>query len=207
MAKLLAHHEVSLQVDELLEQVGQYRMSACAYDVAWLARVPRWDTPGALLFPGAVEWLLANQHGDGSWGASIALAHDRVVCTLAAVVALAHLRERDPRVEEPLRRGASFLRQRQATVDTTNDPVETVGFELVVPTLLEEARAFGLRLPTQRWEYIRRLRAEKLQRLPPGTAYSPGTTLLHSLEHLGTGAVPALARRAQLPNGSYGASP
>src|SRR5687768_17883149 len=47
--------------------------------------------PYTTLFRSAMEWISENQLPDGSWGAKdIFHYHDRVICTLAAMIALTH---------------------------------------------------------------------------------------------------------------------
>src|SRR5262249_27678718 len=73
--------------ERLAGQVAQGDMSSTAYDTAWVARLREPD--GRPAFPAAAAWLRERQQADGSWGGPIALPHDRVISTLAAIVALA----------------------------------------------------------------------------------------------------------------------
>jgi halimadienyl-diphosphate synthase len=76
------------EIHELLRKIGPGRMSSTAYDTAWVARLNEVDP---LLGNNALEWINANQLPDGSWGTGdILYYHDRVVCTLAAMIALTH---------------------------------------------------------------------------------------------------------------------
>src|ERR1700761_1927830 len=65
-------------------------VDATAYDTAWVARVPDRDDDSRPAFPSALEWLLAHQLPDGSWGASLEYHHDRLQSTLRAALTLAH---------------------------------------------------------------------------------------------------------------------
>jgi halimadienyl-diphosphate synthase len=72
----------------LLEEIGSGHMSSTAYDTAWVARLGEIN-PG--LSYQAMEWVCANQLPDGSWGAKdMYYYHDRVICTLAAMIALTY---------------------------------------------------------------------------------------------------------------------
>jgi len=76
------------EIIELLKQLGPGKMSATAYDTAWVARLGGID---ADLSNRALEWLNENQLPDGSWGAPAPYYyHDRVISTLAAMIALTH---------------------------------------------------------------------------------------------------------------------
>jgi hypothetical protein len=53
------------QARDLLQNLDS-RLSASAYDVAWVARIR--SEGGELLWPEMTEWLLDHQWEDGSWG-------------------------------------------------------------------------------------------------------------------------------------------
>ena len=75
------------EVRKLLQKIGPGQMMNTAYDTAWIARLGEIGEPIGEL---ALEWLRENQLPDGSWGAEEPLYyHDRVICTLAAMNALA----------------------------------------------------------------------------------------------------------------------
>jgi len=80
------------QWKNLVNEIGIGRsglMKPTAYDTAWLARVPAEHDPSVPAFPEALDWLRQTQWPDGSWGAEIEYVHDRVISTLAAILALA----------------------------------------------------------------------------------------------------------------------
>ena len=194
-------------VDEarrLVGSVGEAEMTACAYDTAWVARIPAGAT-GEPLFPAAFEWLLRNQDPDGSWGAEIRFPHDRIVCTLAAMLALNGTSYRRQEAQVAARRAIVYLNQNRP--DLRNSPVETVGFELILPELARQSRELALSLPYDDWAFVDELKADKLGRIPPIAVYGAPTTLTHSLEYLGSSLMTPLVTRTQAPNGSYGASP
>jgi len=149
-------------VRQLLKEIGPGQITSSAYDTAWVARLDELDDP---LGEQALEWLRAHQLPDGSWGASEPrYDHDRLICTLAAMIALARRKEARDRVR--LRRAQLALET--ATKGLKADPAgETVGFEMLVPTLLAEAKAQGIAY--QEDGLLRRLarqRAAKLAALP-----------------------------------------
>ena len=64
-------------------------ISISGYDTAWVALVEDVNGSGAPQFPSSLEWIANNQLSDGSWGdGQIFNAHDRILNTLACVIAL-----------------------------------------------------------------------------------------------------------------------
>src|SRR5512133_558365 len=78
--------DLSKNICQLLTETGPGRMSNTAYDTAWLALLGDIDRE---ISGKAIDWLCKHQLTDGSWGASEYLYyHDRVICTLAAIIAI-----------------------------------------------------------------------------------------------------------------------
>ncbi|CAI9781171.1 unnamed protein product [Fraxinus pennsylvanica] len=64
-------------------------ISVSAYDTAWVALVEDIGGSGAPQFPSSLDWIVNHQLDDGSWGDMATFtAHDRIINTLACVVAL-----------------------------------------------------------------------------------------------------------------------
>lgn len=64
-------------------------ISISAYDTAWVALVEDVGGSGKPQFPEALQWIADNQLPDGSWGDDLIFSpHDRIINTLACVVAL-----------------------------------------------------------------------------------------------------------------------
>ncbi len=151
-----------------------------SYDVAWMARVPSPNGSGPR-WPGLVDWLLEHQWPDGSWGGRIPYYHDRILCTLAAMIALKErgagwdVRRAIQSAERYIWNSMHFLHY---------DPIELVGFELILPTLLAEARTAGVDLPRHSCGYGS-IRAAKLRLLPMDLLYEPGTSVAFSIEFMG----------------------
>src|SRR4030095_9092722 len=75
-------------ITELIEKIGPGHMASTAYDTAWVARLGEIDW---FLSSHALHWLAENQLPDGSWGgAAPVYHHDRVLCTLSAMIALTY---------------------------------------------------------------------------------------------------------------------
>jgi halimadienyl-diphosphate synthase len=174
-----------------------------AYDTAWLASVPGPGQSGRPRYPFALQWLADHQHPDGSWGGDLRYEHDRVICTLAALIPLA-LYGRRSSDRERVAAGTRYLWQHGHHL--REEPIELVGFELLLPSLVRRARAAGLGLPPHLDAY-RVGREEKLRLIPPDALYSSRTTVAHSLEFLGDDADPEALARVLGSNASIGNSP
>ena len=71
--------------------MGDGELSISAYDTAWVALIKNIDGSdiNAPQFPSCLKWIADNQLPDGSWGDDkVFLAHDRLINTLACIVAL-----------------------------------------------------------------------------------------------------------------------
>jgi len=192
------------QLVDLLGQIGPGYMTSSAYDTAWLARLG--DISPDLSEP-ALDWLRANQLPDGSWGApDLEYHHERLVCTLSAMNALAccgngHDGER-------IQRGRDTL-DRWMTGFVNDYAGATIGFELLIPTLLDESQALGLlngNVNNLLYQYAAE-RTVKLSRLP-NSAISRQVTAAFSSELVGTNSLGLLnIDSLQETNGSVAYSP
>jgi halimadienyl-diphosphate synthase len=188
------------EAKELVRNLDQ-RMGPSPYDIAWMARLrtedsePRW--------PDLINWLVEHQHPDGSWGSEIEYYHDRVICTLVAIIAL---RESggSSQTERAIERGERYLWHHIHLLP--RDPFELVGFELILPTLLGEAQDLGLDVPTHTCGYGE-IQTAKIRLIPPDKLYSPHISTVYSLEFLGRDGDPDRLRYALTNNGSLGNSP
>jgi halimadienyl-diphosphate synthase len=197
------------EIIELLEQLGPGKMSPTAYDTAWLARLIDIDSR---LANHALEWLNEHQLPDGSWGAPAPFYyHDRVISTLAAMISLTH---RGRRAHDRLQIEKGLLALEWITSDATKglmaDPNgATIGFEMIVPTLVAEAEKLGI--IKQQGERIlgrlRELRKIKLQKMM-GYKINRNVTMAFSAEMAGLDGQAMLdADNLQENNGSVGHSP
>ncbi|HTP07297.1 MAG TPA: hypothetical protein VMP08_03555 [Anaerolineae bacterium] len=192
------------EVIQLLTELDQPAMSSTAYDTAWLARVPGEAHWTQRAFPEALEWLRCHQHADGSWGSQLVHYHDRVICTLNALIALAEygIESAD---RAAIRRGETYLHH--AALHLACDAHDTVGFELIVPTLLEQARQLNLHIPYAQLDRYQAIREEKLRLIPRSLIYSRQVTTAHSLEFMGDDLEFRRIDQLQEANGSLGHSP
>jgi halimadienyl-diphosphate synthase len=188
----------------LLQQIGPNIITRSSYDTAWVARLGELD---ASLSMQALEWLREHQAADGSWGTNgVRYHHERVVCTLAAMTALA----RWGRARDRLRLERAKLALETMIDGLPADPAgATVGFEMIVPTLLAEAQALGLiqRLGDGLLERLTRYRAAKLAALPEGVI-NRYVTVAFSAEMVGPDGLHLLdVENLHAPNGSVAYSP
>jgi halimadienyl-diphosphate synthase len=196
--------EIHHHIQQLLQQIGTGWMSNTAYDTAWIARLAELEPEMA---EDALEWLRRHQLPDGSWGTGyLRYHHDRLICTLAAMTALAKYgrpedRQRCQRAQLALKPLANGL--------LADPPGATIGFEMIVPTLLNEAKALDL-VDGYENDVLNRLshyRAAKLAALPGGMI-NRFVTVAFSVEMAGPDELRLLdTERLQEANGSVGHSP
>lgn len=182
------------RAQELLNLSGKSSVSDSPYDASWVLRSRVLDKVHEQQ---VLEGLLKAQKADGSWGARLFYIHDRVVNTLAVVVALAELGlER-----AAMQRGVEFL---QSGIPRLGEgKVETIGFELVFPGMMESAQAHGLDLPYNCPTVLQAVEMGRMKKrlIPPGI-FARQTPLAHSIE-----AFSGYADSQLFPNGSLGGSP
>ena len=88
-------------ITTLINEIGPGHMASTAYDTAWAARL---DEIAPSISARALTWLTKNQLPDGTWGAPAPMYyHDRVVCTLAAMIALERRGHREADKEQILK--------------------------------------------------------------------------------------------------------
>ncbi len=196
-------------IAKLIDEIGPGHMASTAYDTAWAARLGEVDWN---LSNHALSWLAENQLLDGSWGAPAPLYyHDRVLCTLAAMIALSY---RGNRVHDKVQieNGRNALERivGGATQGLQSDPNgATVGFEMIAPTLAAEAEKLGI-IKHQGQRILGRLskqRAKKLSYLKDNMI-NRHVTIAFSAEMAGTDGKHMLdIKNLQESNGSVGVSP
>lgn len=197
------------EVQGLLKKIGPGQMMSTAYDTAWIARLGEVDWE---LSSKALNWLSEHQLADGSWGAEQPVYyHDRLICTLAAMIALTY-RGRRASDRRQIDRGLISLEKllSGATKALQTDPNSaTIGFEMIIPTLVSEAQKLGI-IKQHGEKIIRRLgqqRSKKLEKIK-GEMISRYTTMAFSAEMAGTDGQHILdISNLQEANGSVGHSP
>ena len=196
-------------ITKLIDEIGPGHMASTAYDTAWAARLGDVDWA---LSSRSLAWLAENQLPDGSWGAPAPMYyHDRVICTLAAMIALSYQGRRG-HDRSQIEKGKEALQRivGGATQGLQSDPNgATVGFEMIAPTLAAEAEKLGL-IKNQGNRILGRLskqRAKKLSFLKDNMI-NRHVTMAFSAEMAGTDGKQMLdIADLQESNGSVGVSP
>ncbi|OAY75316.1 Ent-copalyl diphosphate synthase 1, chloroplastic, partial [Ananas comosus] len=154
------------EVKTMLGAINDGEISISAYDTAWVAQIEKQDADGPQ-FPSSIRWIVDNQLPDGSWGdAATFSAHDRMINTLACVVAL---KLWDLHPEKLAEEEAELM---------------PIGFEIAFPSLIEMAKDLGLDVPFDHpaLKDIYARRSLKLKRIPKEVMHKVPTSILHSLE-------------------------
>ena len=194
---------------QVLNEVGPGKMSDVAYDTAWVARL---DGVEQELSNRALAWLSENQLPDGSWGAAKPFYyHDRVISTLAAMIALTRSGRRTHdklQVERGLLALEKIIEGANVGLPADSNGA-TVGFEMIVPTLIAEAEQLGI--IQQQGEtllgQLGHLRKKKLSLLK-GKMINRSITAAFSAEMAGMDGQQLLdIENLQESNGSVGHSP
>ncbi|EOA33662.1 hypothetical protein CARUB_v10019830mg [Capsella rubella] len=132
--------------EKIRKMLVNVELSVSAYDTSWVAMVPSPSSHYAPLFPQCVNWLLENQHEDGSWGLHNhdhqSLKKDVLSSTLASILAL----KKWGTGERQINKGLQFIELNSASVsdDTIQKPA---GFDLIFPGMIEYARDLNLVIP------------------------------------------------------------
>ena len=196
-------------IEKLIDEIGPGHMASTAYDTAWTARLGELDWG---ICSRSLAWLAEHQLPDGSWGALAPMYyHDRVLCTLAAMIALTY-RGRRGHDKVQIENGRLALERivGGATQGLQTDPNgATVGFEMIAPTLAAEAERLGI-IKAQRDRILGRLsklREKKLSYIQ-GKMISRQMTMAFSAEMAGSDGQHMLdIENLQEANGSVGVSP
>lgn len=192
-------------IGQLLDLEVEQPILPTVYETSWITRLT--DTDGGPRHPDILADLANSQHPDGSWGSRIPHYHDHFLTTLAMVLALARFGQRDSD-HDRRRAGERYLWQN--TFRLGHDPHRTVGFELILPTLLAEGERLGLNLPYSTLGDYEVERQHKLALLPPDAPFDGQSSALFSLEAF-TGRVgradPDTIRALLLEDGSVATSP
>ncbi|XP_022866153.1 copal-8-ol diphosphate hydratase, chloroplastic-like isoform X2 [Olea europaea var. sylvestris] len=167
-----------------LDTMGEGRTSLSPYDTAWIALVRNLHGLDLPQFPSSLQWIADNQLSDGSWGDEhFFLAYDRLVNTLACVVALRSWNLHSQKIEK----GITFIKENIHKLETAEEENMTCGFEIVLPALLDRARNLGIDDIPYDAPVIKEIYAakdRKMKRIPEDLIHTVPTTLLFSLEGL-----------------------
>lgn len=197
-----------LEFHSLLKTAGPGWMMSTAYDTALVALLKSTDGE---IGNRALAWLREKQLPDGGWGVDkFYYHHDRVISTLAAMTALA--KAGNPEDKYRISKACTALETalQGLHLDLAG---ETVGFELLVPTLVGELEKLGILCDSHfsmngALDLLKSKRSEKLAKLPAGII-NYDVTLAHSAEMAGFDEIQLLdlEKLQQESNGSVANSP
>ncbi|XP_050266353.1 ent-copalyl diphosphate synthase 1 isoform X2 [Quercus robur] len=169
-------------IKSMLDSMGNGEISISAYDTAWVALVEDIHGSGLPQFPSSLKWIANNQLHDGSWGDSeIFFAYDRIINTLACVIALKSWNSHP----EKYQKGITFLKENICKLEYENAEHMPIGFEVAFPSLLDIARSLNIEVVPPDLPVLQEIYAKrniKLSRIPRDIMHKVPTTLLHSLE-------------------------
>ncbi|KAK1373029.1 Ent-copalyl diphosphate synthase [Heracleum sosnowskyi] len=168
-------------IREMFGSMDDGEITVSAYDTAWVALVEDMNQPGIPQFPSSLQWIVNNQLSDGSWGDDkLFLAHDRILNTLACVIALKSWNVHPEQME----RGLLFIRENISKLGDEEMEHMPIGFEVAFPSLVEIAETLNIQIPKDLpiLQEIYAQRDLKLSRIPKDIMHKVPTTLLHSLE-------------------------
>ncbi|KAL6338282.1 hypothetical protein AAG906_018554 [Vitis piasezkii] len=158
-------NEIKERVDSIksmLSSMEDGEISISAYDTAWVALAQDLNGGGTPQFPSSLEWIANNQLMDGSWGDDcLFYAHDRIINTLACVIALKSWKIHPNKV--------SFIKDNISKLEKEK---------------AEHISELGHQVPNDS-PFLKEIYAQrnlKLTKIPYDIMHIVPTTLLHSLE-------------------------
>ncbi|BAZ23014.1 squalene-hopene-cyclase [Kalymmatonema gypsitolerans NIES-4073] len=183
------------------EKWGGGKMSAAAYDVAWVAMVRERHNPEQLAFPDSFNWLLRHQSRDGSWG----YPPQTIVPTLAGLLALLKAPQQTESTRNAAKRAEAHLRTALRQWSIANH--ESIAFEILVPTLLHELEKLGVVFEFPGKAELLKIYHHKLSIASPELIYTGKSGLIFSVEAFAPSIEFQRLKPLQITNGSYGNSP
>ncbi|KAL5055432.1 hypothetical protein RYX36_036114 [Vicia faba] len=164
----------------MLRSMEDGEISISAYDTAWVALVKNVDDGNKPQFPSSLQWIIDNQLADGSWGDELFVAHDRILNTLACVIALKSWNVHPNMCDK----GMEFFIENLDKIQDENTEHMPIGFEVAFPSLLNVAKSLNIEVPQDSpiLKEIFSMRDQKLKKIPREVLHKVPTTLLHSLE-------------------------
>lgn len=180
-------------VKELAERIDTGRpfgsFSQSIYDTSWLARIRTRGIDSQWLFPQCFKFLLDSQEDDGGWPVRSSEIDD-ILNTMASLVAFKeHSSLSDvcgaiaDKIELQRRSSLAEAHLRLSLQSWDVQSTVHVGFELLVPSLLELLEEQGVELQFEGRPTLMFMRQRKLLKFRPEILYNQQkTTLVHSLE-------------------------
>jgi halimadienyl-diphosphate synthase len=156
--------DTKAEIISLTSTIIAGKMSSSSYDTAWIAQLGDMDRE---LSNHALAWLVESQLPDGSWGAENPYYyHDRVVNTLAAMLALTRngRRAQDKKVIDKGLLALDHITSIATGGLKADHNGATVGFEVIVPTLVKEAEQLGI-IKQQKNRILGRLGQSRIKKI------------------------------------------
>lgn len=173
----------------ILNERGIGSMSPAIYDTAWVSMISKPAAGGRRwLFPDSFEFILNTQTSEGGWDIDRSDL-DSILNTLAALLAM-KMHAANPSltvdglghdIGSRISKATVFLglKLEEWDVDTSRH----VGFEILIPSLLENLKHEGISFDFPGRRSLMMLNRKKLANFDPEILYSTRkTTLIHSLE-------------------------
>jgi hypothetical protein len=180
-------------------------VSANPYDTAWVALVPSLTDRSKPAWPQTLQYLRDQQLIDGGWGSEyVFYAHGQTINTLA--VLRAFLEWGYPGDEVVVAAGVEALHLYADQL--IHEPYESIGFEILLPKLIQEIKPFDLDLPYKAWATYEQQTAQKMAligQLWPD--YNVPRTWWFSMETLPEERLAAIDERILNVHGSVATSP
>ncbi|XP_078166440.1 ent-kaur-16-ene synthase, chloroplastic-like isoform X1 [Carex rostrata] len=132
-------------IEKIKQQLKYVHMTASPYDTAWVAMVPHPSSHQDPCFDHCLNWILQNQHENGSWenyNFGPSLLKDQLSSTLACVLAL----KKWSCGEEHIKKGVRFLVSNIGSI-FDEQLTSPIGFNIIFPGMIKLAIEVGLKLP------------------------------------------------------------
>ena len=176
---------LSKLLEEQIVHNGACSMNASIYDTAWVSMIqknvggiPAWFSPSSF------NCICDLQCQSGGWEGGDMI--DEIMNSLSCLLALKRHQnidlDRTPELAEKVRKANEFISQR--LLDWENEEPERVGYELLLPSLLDQLELEGVYFKFPMRGKLNLIRKEKLAKLNLEHVYRHPSTLLHSLEAL-----------------------
>ncbi|KAL6661772.1 hypothetical protein ACP70R_001156 [Stipagrostis hirtigluma subsp. patula] len=200
----LAPQRPSLLEDRIREQLTVTKPPPSSYDTAWVAMVPEPGHPYAPRFPRCMEWIMQNQHHDGSWWLGPKRVKDALLSTLACVLALRKWGVGDEHVGK-----GSVSSNTTGPASRTTSVTCRWGSTSSSPGMLELGVSMGLELPLSQANVnaMLRLRDMELKKCVDNPASGSKAFMAYVAEGLGESQDWAQVMAYQRKNGSFFNSP
>jgi hypothetical protein len=185
---LSARSLIEWAASEYDETYGFGSMSSAVYDTAWISLVAKDTANGRQwVFPECLHYVVTKQLDHGGWGPSASQV-DGILNTAASILALqAHRKEplqiQDYSIEfidQRITKATESLGKQLSDWDVLT--CAHVGFEIIVPALLDLLAAEGFTYSFSGKSDLEMLNATKLKGFKPEMLYAHQSSALHSVE-------------------------